>query len=301
MDCFSSPLVSIIMNCYNGEKYLREAIESVIAQTYKNWELIFWDNRSADQSADIIQSYDDERFRYFYAPKHTLLYEARNYALEKASGEFFAFLDVDDWWVPEKLEKQLPLFVNPEVGLVYGNYWFENEQKGSLETTFNEQLPFGFIMNDLLKKYVVGLLTIVIRRTAFESLDHPFDPRYHIIGDFDLVIRMARKWQLTCVQSPVATYRYHQNNESNMQKERNLYEMGNWLDEMRDSYEKSSQEGFYKKEEQYLYMKGISLIEQNNPIKALRIFWSIPLGMKKLKLLISLILPNFLLNLLRTE
>ena len=68
------PLVSILMNCYNGEKFLREAIESVLAQTYLNWELIFWDNQSTDQSADIFNSYDDKRLKYFYASKHTLLY-----------------------------------------------------------------------------------------------------------------------------------------------------------------------------------------------------------------------------------
>ena len=76
------PLVSVIMNCFNGEKYLREAIDSVQAQTYENWELIFWDNQSTDVSAGIVKSFDDPRIYYFYAPKHTHLYEARNYAIE---------------------------------------------------------------------------------------------------------------------------------------------------------------------------------------------------------------------------
>jgi len=81
----TEPLVSILMNCYNGEKFLREAIESVLAQTYNNWELIFWDNQSTDQSAEIFNSFGDKRLKYFYASKHTKLYEARNYAFEKAS------------------------------------------------------------------------------------------------------------------------------------------------------------------------------------------------------------------------
>ena len=86
------PLVSIIINCFNGEKYLREAINSVIAQSYENWEIIFWDNKSTDKSAKIFQSYNDKRLRYFLAPFHTeLLYEARNYALEKTAGDFIAF------------------------------------------------------------------------------------------------------------------------------------------------------------------------------------------------------------------
>jgi len=77
------PLVSVVMNCYNGEKYLREAIESVLTQTCQNWEIIFWDNQSTDRSAEIFKSYADPRLKYFYAPKHTWLYEARNYAIEK--------------------------------------------------------------------------------------------------------------------------------------------------------------------------------------------------------------------------
>ena len=66
MTMTSKPLVSILMNCYNGEKFLREAIESIQSQTYHNWELIFWDNQSTDQSAEIFKSYVDRRLKYFY-------------------------------------------------------------------------------------------------------------------------------------------------------------------------------------------------------------------------------------------
>ena len=135
------PLVSIIMNCYNGEKFLREALISVIEQTFQNWELIFWDNQSSDSSALIFKSFDEKRFKYFYSPRHTLLYEARNCAIEKASGDFFAFLDVDDWWDKKKLEKQIPLFNDLKVGLVYGNYWYENEQNGSRKILYKHILP----------------------------------------------------------------------------------------------------------------------------------------------------------------
>ena len=81
-----SPLVSVIVNCYNGEKYVEFALQSVLAQTYANWELIFWDNQSKDQSAKIVNDFNDSRIKYFYAPRHTLLYEARNCAIEKAEG-----------------------------------------------------------------------------------------------------------------------------------------------------------------------------------------------------------------------
>ena len=63
----NQPLVSIIMNCYNGENFLHESIKSVLSQTYENWELIFWDNRSNDKSAEIFKNYNDKRFKYYYA------------------------------------------------------------------------------------------------------------------------------------------------------------------------------------------------------------------------------------------
>ena len=123
------PLVSIIVNCHNGEQYLAECIKSIIYQTYENWELIFWDNKSKDNSAEIFKSFKDHRFRYFISDKHTNLHEARNNALEKIKGDYIAFLDTDDWWTYNKLEKQVPFFENKEINLVYGNCWIYKEKK----------------------------------------------------------------------------------------------------------------------------------------------------------------------------
>ena len=101
------PLVSIIMNCFNGEKYLIDSLKSVRDQNYKNWELIFWDNKSIDQSKYLFKKFKDKRFKYYYAKKFTNLYTARNLAIKKAKGEIITFLDVDDLWLPDKLLKQV--------------------------------------------------------------------------------------------------------------------------------------------------------------------------------------------------
>ena len=98
-----TPLVSIIMNCYNGEKFLKEAIDSIYAQTYSNWEIIFWDNASTDDSACIAKSYDD-RLKYHLAQETTPLGEARDLALKKINGKYISFLDCDDIWLPKKLK-----------------------------------------------------------------------------------------------------------------------------------------------------------------------------------------------------
>ena len=101
-----NPLVSIIMNCHNGEKYLQKSLNSVFNQTYKNWELIFYDNRSKDKSKEIILSHKDKRVRYFKTKSMLNLYQARNLAVTKARGKYVCFLDTDDWWVKNKLDLQ---------------------------------------------------------------------------------------------------------------------------------------------------------------------------------------------------
>ena len=113
------PLVSVLMNCYNGERFLRAAIDSVLAQTYSHWELVFWDNQSSDGSAAICESYGDARIRYFHAPEHTELGAARIAALREIRGEFVAVLDADDIAHPERLARQVAfLQAHPDVALV---------------------------------------------------------------------------------------------------------------------------------------------------------------------------------------
>ena len=115
-------LVSIILNCYNGEKYLQQALSSVEKQSYKNWELIFWDNKSTDNSKNIFQSFKNKKFKYYLSKKHTSLYKARNLAIKKSRGQFISFIDADDLWERNKLKKQVELFLrNKQVSLIYGN------------------------------------------------------------------------------------------------------------------------------------------------------------------------------------
>ena len=98
-------MVSVIMNCLNGRSFLSSSVQSVLEQTYTNWELIFWDNGSSDGSSDhpIL---NDSRIRKFATTQTVSLGEARNRALNEASGDWIAFLDVDDQWFPQKLEEQ---------------------------------------------------------------------------------------------------------------------------------------------------------------------------------------------------
>lgn len=290
------PLVSIIMNCYNGQKYLRQAVDSVLVQTYQNWEIIFWDNQSDDQSAEIFKSYADPRLKYFYAPRHTLLYEARNHAIEKASGEFCAFLDVDDWWLPEKLEKQVPLFDDPAVGFVCSKYWVVQEKSQSRRVFPRNRLATGWVLNDLLANYQVGLLTLLILRSAFDSLKTGCDSRFHIIGDTDLVIRLAMKWKMNGCQEALANYRIHGENEGQRSKARQLAEFEIWVAEIGQYPQIMFLSGYRKLLDELAYMKGRLSISRGNKGEARRFANALPWGKYKIKLWISMFLPSHWLS-----
>lgn len=294
----TEPLVSVIMNCYNGEKYLHEAIDSVIAQTYQNWEIIFWNNQSTDQSLEIFSGYKDSRLKCFMAENHTDLYEARNCAVKHASGDFLAFLDVDDLWVKDKLQKQLLLFENESVGLVYGNYIVMDELSGQNKCMYQNELPTKWVRNDLLKKYDVGLLTIMVRRTSLDSLHKLFDPRFHIIGDFDFVLRMSVQWQFDCVQEPIAYYRQHADSESVKHRARFLEESLVLFSEMRYQLDFLDSPEVFSKYNLYLYHDAISgKIQDGNVVRAISIFVALPFSMLKMKLLTIILLPRGLCRL----
>ena len=227
----NKPLVSIIMNCYNGESYLSESIESLLSQSYKNWELIFWDNQSKDKSSEILKSYKDERIKYFYANEHTSLYKARNLAIEKSKGDFIAFLDTDDLWDRTKLEMQMPYFQNYEVGVVFSNLWIlkKNIKKRALYS--KKKLPRGFIYEELIDNYQVGIITTIIRKKFYSELKKKFDDRFSIIGDYDLFLRLSKICIFESVQKPLASYRLHGKNLSILQKKREVEESEVWLKE----------------------------------------------------------------------
>ena len=225
------PFVSIIMNCYNGETYLQESINTVLSQTYKNWELVFWDNKSQDKSAEIFKGYEDKRFKYFYANKHTTLYKARNLAIKESRGDFIAFLDTDDLWDENKLELQMCYFNNLEVGVVFSNFWiFKNNMKKKKLYT-KKKLPSGKILDQLINNYNVGILTAVIRKTFYLKLIEKFDERFSIIGDSDLFMRLSKICLFEAVQKPLASYRSHDKNLSKLNKRKEIEESEIWLRE----------------------------------------------------------------------
>jgi len=294
----NSPLISIIMNCYNGEQYLREAIDSIFTQTYQNWEIIFWDNQSTDNSAKVFKNYKDSRLHYYASSKHCLLYEARKFAFEKTKGKFIAFLDVDDWWDPKKLAQQMLLFSDKKVGLVYSNYWLEDTNNKSTKLIYKKLLPSGYVLDKKLRDYSIGMLTMVLRREAIESLSFIFDPRYQIIGDFDLAIRLAVKWKFASIQNPLAHYRLHDNNMSSRYRGLHNQEVEQWLNEAKNNHEISIQNGYHYQKKLLVYLQGQEAIENKDIKKVIKCLLTLPFRLK-LKLFMFIILPNSVIERLR--
>ena len=288
------PLVSVIINCFNGERYLRDALNSIINQTYQNWEIIFWDNLSTDKSAEIFKSYKDLRFKYYCATSHSkILYKAKNLALKKARGDFIAFLDVDDWWMSHKLEVQIPLFKDTKVGLVYGNVlrFFTRENK---KIIYRKKLPAGNIKKELIDDYVIGSASYVIRKKTLQSLDYLFDNRLHIIGDFDLNIRIASNWRIECIQEPIAVYRIHDKNESILKKNIEVQELKIWYDEMKKKSTFLNDKELKKISIKISYLEIMKTILEEDFRKSLSLIIKYPLSFFKIKLIAFLFLPQFI-------
>jgi glycosyltransferase involved in cell wall biosynthesis len=271
-----------------------------LSQTYKNWELIFWDNKSKDKSAEIFKSYNDTRLKYYYAPEHTNLYKARNEAIKKSSGEFISFLDSDDFWEQDKLELQLELFKDLEVAVVYGNCFIINENLNTKSLYLKKTKTKGFVLNSLLKKYHTGLVTLVIRKCYLDNQTSPFDDTFHIIGDFDLMIRMSAKYKFDCINKPIASWRVHGKNESLINKTMQINELKIWRNKMKNYPTIYNNNNFSYINTMIHNLEIVNLILKNNLREAKIQIQKMPHSLKKIKYLIALFLPhNFVKKFIR--
>ncbi len=170
--------VSIIMPMHNAECFVDEAIRSVLAQSYANWELFVIDDCSTDRSTALVQKYvqKDSRVHLLTTKRSSgMPCTPRNEGIRQATGRFIAFLDSDDAWLPKKLEEQLPLFEHPDTAIVYGNYekMAENgERKGRIFTA-----PKQTTYTALLRGNVIGNLTGIydtakVGKKYFRELHH---------------------------------------------------------------------------------------------------------------------------------
>lgn len=207
----NQPLVSVIMNCLNGEVYLREAIESVFAQTYQNWEIVFYDNASIDASAAIAHSYGD-KLKYVRGESTIPLGAARNAAIAHASGDFVAFLDTDDKWLPQKLEEQIRLMeAHPESKLCYSNVHVLKASSGRMCLAYKQPQPSGNVFASFLRYYPMNLQTVIVQRHALLELTELFDETLEVSEEYDVFMRFLYGAEAIYLDQPTAIYRVHTN------------------------------------------------------------------------------------------
>tara|TARA_B100000780_G_C21073227_1_gene431947 strand:- start:228 stop:1103 length:876 start_codon:yes stop_codon:yes gene_type:complete len=205
------------MTCHNGEKYIKTAVNSILNQTYKNWQLIFFNNFSTDKSLEIVQSFQDPRIKYFTTDKLLNLGQVRKKAIESCNGEYICFLDVDDFWVDDKIEKQVSKFKeNKNIDLIYSNYYLLNE---NIKSKKIKKLYQGICPKELLESYIDGnpitaWLTVMVKATCIKKLEYTFDQNLHITSDMDFFMRLSQYCVIDYVDSFMAYYRIHDENES---------------------------------------------------------------------------------------
>lgn len=205
-----TPLVSVIMPNYNGEKYLAEAIESVLNQTYTHWELIAVDDGSKDNSVSIIQTYasKDNRIKLVINPINKGLSASRNEGLKVCEGEFVCFLDSDDIFLPNKLADQVKcLLENGSVGLVYSNQLIGDEKLNITDRSVYVMPTIG-LKEFMSIRNLFSTLCVMIRRSVIKEVGY-FDVSLAGGEDWDYWIRCSEKTSFYHLKTDVAVYRLH--------------------------------------------------------------------------------------------
>lgn len=200
------PEVSVIMNCYNGERYLRAAIDSVLAQDFADWELVFWDNASTDASASIVQSYADPRIRNLRGETNVPLGHARKLAVAEARGKWVGFLDTDDLWLPNKLSAQLEALAGRDDVLCYAGIT-EIEPDGTPIRELLPRYPSGDMLEAQLNQFDINMVTPLIRRAALIDHGISFDPSVTASEEYNLFIRLLAKGTACAVPLVLGAWR----------------------------------------------------------------------------------------------
>ena len=205
----SGPLVSIVTPTFNRADYLRVAIDSVLAQTYANFEHLIVDDGSTDDTVGVVASYGDERLRYFRQENQGQSV-ARNVGIENSRGEFICFLDSDNAWVPDKLRQQLEAFEShPEAGVVYGDI-ISIDAEGNEFSRRNMPRRSGWITEALLGDNFVSMNTTMTRTELLRRVGG-FDPADRYAEDYGLWLRVSLQAPFAYVPECWAYYRIMEN------------------------------------------------------------------------------------------
>jgi glycosyltransferase involved in cell wall biosynthesis len=201
------PSVSVIIPTYNRGRFIRKAIDSVLNQTFKDYEIIVIDDGSTDGTAKILKSYDNSIIYHSYQPNRGAAY-ARNRGIEMSRGNYIAFLDSDDFWKPEKLKKQVDFFQqHPDFGVVATqcsvNMIDDNLQ--TIKYIERETVHFELTYEKIFQRPLIKTPSVMIQKKCFQEIGI-FNEKYPILEDVDLWIRLARKYKIGFINEPLTVY-----------------------------------------------------------------------------------------------
>ncbi len=285
-------LVSVIMNCHNGEKYLQQSLNSLLIQSYNNWELIFYDNCSTDNSALILKRYRDKRIKYFKSNKKLNLGLARKKALEKARGKLITFLDTDDLWKKNKLYMQTKVFNNNKIGFSITNSTFFNKSKSRY--LYSSRINFKKkVFYKLVENYFISFDTVMIRSSFLKKLDHMFDKRFNIIHDMDLLIRLSDICEMNYLPLSLSKWRMSDESLSYNNFELIIKEKKIFIKKLERIKKNDSK--FYESKLKYmdvLYRQQILLLLTKKKIfRVFRLLKKLKLNIKNIFLIIVIFIP----------
>jgi glycosyltransferase involved in cell wall biosynthesis len=206
----AKPLISVVMPTYNHGRYIREAIASVLAQTYENLELIIVDNHSTDETSKYVDAFNDGRIQYVKYENNGIIAASRNYGVLLSHGDLIAFIDSDDVWLEQKLEAQLEHISAPGVACVSTDFIPIGERQHCKK-------HLSFSANELFKEYSYEQVALgnpvmtssaMINRSSFDETGG-FDenPDYRFIEDWELWLRISRLGAVRVMARPLIKYR----------------------------------------------------------------------------------------------
>ena len=201
------PHVSIIMNCYNCQKFLKEAIDSVYEQTFSDWEIIFFDNASTDKSAEIAKKYD-KKLNYHRIEKNCHLGKARNLAMLKATGKYISFLDCDDLYLSDKLSRQVDIMDSKKFVMSYGGAILvdENGVYKKKKLALNKS---GKIFGSLLLKYEINMQSVMLLRSYILNKRLSFPEGFQYGPDYNLFMKISSQKKVGVINDAIVVTRIH--------------------------------------------------------------------------------------------
>jgi glycosyltransferase involved in cell wall biosynthesis len=259
-------LISVIVVTYNRLNYLKDTIDSILQQTYKNLEILIIGDGNQIDVKNYISELSDDRVKYLFVPHCGYPAKARNYGIKNSSGDFIAFCDDDDLWVPQKLEKQLNKMSELDnYGLCFTNRIIIDSNGKLRESNQNniKWIPSKPKASTLLYSNYITYSSVLVNRTLLKTQEFPDTLKYRAVEDYHLWLRLSQISQLAFINEKLVLYRIHDANITNK------LSVGAWLNfemfnDLQKNYDLAYFSAFRGKLIAFLKFNIYKILELNN-------------------------------------